>query len=81
MALVRPRQNAGVAELADAPDSKSGALYGHGGSTPPSSTRTVIFRRFCVRSHLNDGRWGQPSGHGGSVADERSKKQGLQLLR
>ena len=29
---------AGVVELADAPDSKSGVPCGHGGSSPPSGT-------------------------------------------
>ena len=34
---------AGVAELADARDSKSRALHGHVGSTPTSSTNNRIF--------------------------------------
>ena len=40
---------AGVAELADAPDSKSGAPRGHGGSTPPSSTKNLLnLGNFCL---------------------------------
>ena len=54
---------------------------GMGVRLPPPAPRQLSFGGFCVRSYLNYGRLGQPSGHGCSVADERSKKQRLQPLR
>jgi hypothetical protein len=41
---------AGMAELADAADSKSADPCGRGGSTPPPGTKT-IFRMSCLEDH------------------------------